>query len=95
MTNFSITPRQGLIVYFNNRRVIRRISHYGRILYVSKHNQYAVLYVNKKQSSEIVDKLTQLNQVRKVELVRWHELDPNVSDLESTGIYKKHDEDKN
>ena len=95
MTDFSITARQGLVVYFNSRRVVRRIGRYGRLIYVSKHNHYAIIYVNKDESDEISDKLNQLHQVRRVELVKWHDLDPTVSDLESTGIYKKQDEDNN
>lgn len=95
MADFSITPRQGLVVYFNNRRVVRRIGRYGRMVYVSKHDHYAILYVNKDQSDNISAKLNELHQVRKVVPVYWHDLDPTVSDLESTGLYKKHDEDNN
>lgn len=43
---FKITKRQGLIVYINNAHVLRRLRHYGHIMYYSRRLHYVVLYVN-------------------------------------------------
>jgi uncharacterized protein YlbG (UPF0298 family) len=95
MSDFAITKRQGLIVYFRNRRVARAVAHYGHLIYVSKHDHYLVLYVNQSDTTDVVKKLNAMKAVRKVINSHLSELDPTVSDLESTGVYKKHDEDEN
>jgi uncharacterized protein YlbG (UPF0298 family) len=95
MSDFAITKRQGLIVYFRSRRVARSIAHLGHLLYVSKHDHYLVLYVNETDAETVRQQLLKMKAVRKVVDSKLNELDPTVSDLESTGIYKKHDEDEN
>lgn len=91
---FEITQRQGLIVYINNSHVLRRIRHYGHIIYVSKRMHYVVLYVNQDQLNQIEQSLVNLHNVTKVIKSQLPNLDPTVFNLESTGLYKKNDEDK-
>lgn len=93
MSEFTITKRQGLIVYFRSRRVARAIAHLGHLMYVSKHDHYLLLYVNQSDADEVRQKISAMKAVKKVIPSRLSELDPTVSDLESTGIYKMHDED--
>lgn len=95
MGDFAITKRKGLIVYFRSRRVAQTIAHLGHLFYVSQHDHYLVLYVNERDAQEVRQKILAMKAVRKVVDSRLADLDPTVSDLESTGIYKKHDEDEN
>ena len=95
MSDFTITKRRGLIVYFRRRRVARAVAHYGHLIYVSKHDHYLVLYVNQDDADKIRQKIAEMKAVSKVIDSHLQGLDPTVSDLESTGIYKKHDEDEN
>lgn len=90
---FKIKPRQGLIIYINNSHVLRRIRHYGHIIYVSKRMHYVVLYVNRDQVSEIETSLNKLHNVTHVVKSQIPNLDPTVFNLASTGLYKKNDED--
>lgn len=59
--------RQGLIIWYRNRRNIRQIRRYGHLLYTSRKMKYAVLYVNKIEMKEIEDKIKKLPFVKKVE----------------------------
>lgn len=90
---FKLTPRQGLIVYINNFHVLRRIRHYGHIMYVSRKMHYVVVYVNQKDIDHIEAELIKLHNVTKIDRSQWPNIDPNVLSLEATGVYKKNDED--
>lgn len=90
---FELTKRQGLIVYINNSHVIRRLRHYGHIMYVSNRLHYVVLYVNQAVVKNVQTELEQLHNVTMVEVSEWPNIDPTVFRLAKTGNYKKNDED--
>lgn len=90
---FELTPRRALIIRVNSNRVVRNIRHYGIVRYVSRRMHYVVLYVNQDKITEVKERLTKLHAVRSVELSYRPDLDPTLSDLEMTGVYKLHDED--
>ena len=90
---FKIKERQSLMVSIASRRVIRVLRHYGRIQYVSKKMRYVVMYVDAERVASVLPEIQKLRNVTKVEFSHWRELDPEVVDLKSTGLYKTQDED--
>lgn len=60
------TERQGIIVWFQNRRNIKQIKRFGHLIYVSKKLKYAVLYVNQTDIENIEKKLNKLSFVIKM-----------------------------
>ena len=80
---FELVPRRGLAVYISN----------GRVHYVSKRAHYAIIYVDEAQVAETIERLEKLHNVKRVVPSALPDLDPDVADLASTGLYKTHDED--
>lgn len=90
---FTLTQRRALIVYINGKRIIKTLSHYGAVRYVSRRMHYAVLYVNQDQLNTTKERLNKMRAVRRVIESQRPDLDPTLTDLEETGLYKMHDED--
>ena len=90
---FTLTKRRALIVYISGKRIIRTLQHYGAVRYVSKRMHYVVLYVNQDNLAEVKERLKKLRAVRHVLESARPDLDPTLTDLEQTGLYKIHDED--
>lgn len=90
---FNLTKRRALIVYYNGYRVIRTLHHYGQLRYTSKHFHYVVLYVNQNSYDDVKKKVQHLRSVKRVIDSARPDLDPTLTDLEQTGLYKQHDED--
>lgn len=90
---FKLTARRALVVYINGNRVIRTLHHYGIIRYVSRRMHYVILYVNQDQVDQLKEKIGHLRAVRAVEESARPDLDPTLTDLKMTGLYKLHDED--
>lgn len=60
------TERQGIIVWFQNRRNIKQIKRFGHLIYASKKLKYAVLYVNQEDIEAIEVKLNKLSFITKI-----------------------------
>ncbi|MDD6432464.1 MAG: YlbG family protein [Lactobacillaceae bacterium] len=90
---FKLTDRRALVVYINGNRVVRTLRHYGIVRYVSKRMHYVILYVDQDQVEQLKTKIGHLRAVRAVEESMRPDLDPTLTDLEMTGLYKMHDED--
>ncbi|WP_251546979.1 YlbG family protein [Limosilactobacillus caecicola] len=90
---FELTKRQGLIVYINNKHVLRRLGRYGNIMYVSRRMHYVVLYVDQAEVEEVEPAIAKLHNVTSVEISQWPAIDPTVFHPAGTGTYKKNDED--
>ena len=89
----NLTKRRAIIVYYNGRRVLRSLHDYGQLRYASKHFHYASLYVNQDRYDEIKERVQHLRAVKRVINSARPDLDPTLTDLEQTGLYKQHDED--
>lgn len=61
------TKRQGIIVWLRHLKHLRKIRRYGHIIYASKKLKYAVLYVNQEEIDDLMEKLSMLPFVTKVE----------------------------
>ena len=90
---FKLTARRALVVYINENRVVRTLRHYGIVRYVSRRMHYVILYVDQDQIAQLKAKIAHLRAVRSVEASARPALDPTLTDLEMTGLYKMHDED--
>ena len=90
---FTLTKRRALIVYISGKRIVRTLQHYGAVRYVSKRMHYVVLYVNQADLTDVKMRLQKLRAVRHVIESARPDLDPTLTDLEQTGLYKMHDED--
>lgn len=58
--------RQGIIVWFQNRRNIKQIKRYGHLIYTSKKLKYAVIYVDQDKVDDIEAKLNKLSFISKI-----------------------------
>lgn len=92
--SFSIRPRRGLIIYLNSMKTVKSLRRYGHVQYSSRRMHYVVLYADEENIANTIEKLRQLRNVRKIIPSHWSEIDPELADLEVTGLYKKHDEDE-
>lgn len=90
---FELVSRRALIVYVSSNRVVRHLRRYGLVRYVSRKMHYVVLYVDQDRLEQVSAQVQKLRAVRKVEPSFRPDLDPTLTDLEMTGIYKRHDED--
>ncbi|MDO4903778.1 MAG: YlbG family protein [Limosilactobacillus sp.] len=88
-----LTQRRGLIVKISTGRAIRSLRRYGTVRYYSRKMHYAVFYVDQAKIEETTEQLQKLHAVRSVTLSYRPDLDPTLTDLEMTGVYKSHDED--
>lgn len=59
--------RQGLVIYYNNDAAIKYLRRDIRIHYVSKKENYAVIYFNKAQEEEIINELKSNQGITKIE----------------------------
>lgn len=90
---FKLTARRALVIYINGTRVIRTLRQYGVVRYVSRRMHYVILYVDQAQLPQLQTKISHFRAVRRVEKSYRPDLDPTLTDLEMTGLYKLHDED--
>jgi uncharacterized protein YlbG (UPF0298 family) len=90
---FKLTARRALVVYIDGNRVVKTLRHFGIVRYVSRRMHYVILYVNQDQIKQLKGKINRLRAVRSVEESYRPDLDPMLTDLEMTGLYKLHDED--
>lgn len=57
--------RQGMIVWFQNRRNIKQIKRFGHLIYTSKKLKYALIYVDQEKVDNIEAKLKKLPYIIK------------------------------
>lgn len=59
--------RQGLIVWFQHRKNLKKIKRYGNLIYASKRMRYAILYVDQAGIDGTAERLLSYPFVSKVE----------------------------
>lgn len=59
--------RKLLIIYFKKRNVIPRLKKFGNLIYVSKRQRYAYLYINADKLERTMDAIKRIPGVMKVE----------------------------
>ena len=60
--------RQGIIVWFQHRKNIKQIRRFGNLIYVSKKMRYAVLYVDQTEVDTIIEKMSKLSFISKIDV---------------------------
>ena len=63
-----ITKRQGLIIWLRHSKYARRLRKYGHLIYTSRRQRYALIYVDQVEVEELADQISRLNFVKKVDL---------------------------
>ena len=66
--------RLGLAVWIKNLKAARHLRRYGNVHYVSRRMQYVSMYVNGEQINDIIDKVSKLDFVLRVERSHRHEI---------------------
>ncbi|HLR15385.1 MAG TPA: DUF2129 domain-containing protein [Bacillota bacterium] len=61
------TKRQGLIVWYQHKKNIKKIMRFGHVLHTSKKLKYAVLYVNQDDIEEIEERLLRFPFISRVD----------------------------
>lgn len=59
--------RQGLIVWFQHNKNIKKIMRFGHVLYTSRKLKYAVLYVNQEDIEDVEQRLLRLPFISRVD----------------------------
>ncbi|HEY8436449.1 MAG TPA: DUF2129 domain-containing protein [Haloplasmataceae bacterium] len=59
--------RKLLIVYFNRKHVVPRLKKYGNLIYVSRRQKYAYLYIDAKDLDKTMNAIKRLQGVKQVE----------------------------
>ncbi|GBG96059.1 YlbG family protein [Lactococcus termiticola] len=72
--------RLAVYVFCHNYRSIRQLSKYGELLYSSQKAKYGLLYIDKKDLDENLEKLRGLKAVRKVRVSQMDKLSDNFSE---------------
>lgn len=62
------SKRQGIIVWVYNLKNVKALRRFGNIHYVSRRMKYVVLYCSQEKADKLVNKLSTLPFVKKVEL---------------------------
>ena len=62
-----LIERQGIIVWFQHRKNLKKIRRYGHLLYASNRMKYAVVYVDQDKIADIERRLLEYPFVSKVE----------------------------
>lgn len=60
--------RKLIIVYYNTPHCLRKISHFGNLIYHSNKMHYAYLYVDEKRINSVMENIKKIKGVTKVEL---------------------------
>lgn len=59
--------RQGLIVWYQHKKNIKKIMRFGHVLYMSRKLKYAVLYVDQDELEDIEQRLLRLPFISRVD----------------------------
>jgi len=59
--------RQGLIVWYQHKKNIKKLMRFGHVLYTSKRQKYAVLYVNQEDIEDVEERLLRLPFISRVD----------------------------
>jgi len=59
--------RKLIIVYYDNKYCLRKVSKFGNLIYHSNKLRYAYLYVDEKNAKDIMNNIKKIKGVTKVE----------------------------
>lgn len=73
--SFEKTERQGIVIWVYTLRQLKNLKRFGYIHYVSNRLKYVVMYVDKDEVEDKIQRLQGLHYVRKVEVSYRPEID--------------------
>lgn len=84
---FELIERQALVVWLYTLKQVKNIRKFGHVHFISNRLRYVILYVNRDEQDEIIEKLNKLHFVQKVEVsyrddidMTWKDAIPNRKD---------------
>lgn len=82
LADTNMSQRCSLIIYLSSVSNQYKLRRYGDIVYFSKKMGYCVLYVNRDKAERIIQELTSLDFVNKVEKSNWERIDLSSNHIE-------------
>lgn len=93
--NFEMKARQGIVIWVYSLRQLKNLKRFGHIHYVSNRMKYVVLYVNKEDVEQTLERVNRLHFVRKAELSHRPDIDMTFQNaLSSEKTYDSGDGEK-
>ena len=77
---FELIERQALVVWLYTLKQVKNIRKYGHVHFISNRLRYVILYVNRDEQDEIIEKLNKLHFVQKVEVSYRDDIDMTLKD---------------
>ncbi|MGX7105972.1 YlbG family protein [Globicatella sanguinis] len=77
---FELIERQALVVWLYTLKQIKNIRKFGHVHFISNRLRYVILYVNRDEQDEIIEKLNKLHFVQKVEVSYRDDIDMTWKD---------------
>lgn len=93
MTEFTINPRRGLVVWVYSLKQLKNLKRYGLVHYVSRKMKYVYMYLDEVGYEENVAKIERLHFVRSVEPSYRPDVEMNFADKIGTRAAYQMDED--
>ncbi|WP_424685241.1 YlbG family protein [Enterococcus sp.] len=93
MTEFTINPRRGLVVWVYSLKQLKNLKRYGLVHYVSRKMKYVYMYLDEAGYEENVAKIERLHFVRSVEPSYRPDVEMNFADKIGTRAAYQMDED--
>ncbi|MBG9982198.1 YlbG family protein [Aerococcaceae bacterium DSM 111020] len=78
---FEMIDRQEIVVNLYSTRNTRPLQHYGHVQYVSRRMKYAIVYINKEVSDQLIEEIEKIDFVKSVSLSPKKEIDMNFEQV--------------
>ncbi|MGR3741922.1 YlbG family protein [Companilactobacillus sp. DQM5] len=75
-----MNARKGLIIWLYSLRGQKELRKFGNIYYISKKMKYVIMYIDKNDIDKVVNKVSRMKFVKKVEFSYRDEIDMNFEE---------------
>lgn len=77
----TLTPRTNLIIYMKSSKNERQLRKYGHIAYFNRKDKWLSLYIDTDKVDEVLEQLSRLKYVLKVEISPYQTLETDYESL--------------
>ncbi|TDM15008.1 YlbG family protein [Macrococcus bovicus] len=77
----TLTPRTNLIIYMKSSKNERQLRKYGHIAYFNRKDKWLSLYIDTDRIDEVLEQLSRLKYVLKVEISPYQTLETDYESL--------------
>lgn len=77
----TLTPRTNLIIYMKSSKNERQLRKYGHIAYFNRKDKWLSLYIDTDRVDEVLEQLSRLKYVLKVEISPYQTLETDYESL--------------